>query len=286
VPVSLVRSGGTAGAGAAGLSPSRCRRDAAGACPTRPGRCVPDRTAGALSANNGNPDAHRRGAQHGIHFAHGGPDGQHHQPHPPSRRGRDHQRPGRRHGPGRAGRGPCHPRQRRPTAAGRPLRRVPVPQRPLHPLGGGPGAAASAHLNLNNRGQMVGAYLDAKGAARSFVKDPRGRVTTFAVPGAAATLPGASTTAAKSPARPSMPPGSPLASCASPPAGSPSSTSPAGRGSGRCWPSTTAARSPASRMRLAVAGAAVATALTVASAGASPPTPMGGSAPMGSKLQR
>jgi uncharacterized membrane protein len=56
------------------------------------------------------------------------------------------------------------------------------------PLRGVPGAAASAHLNLNNRGQVVGFYPDDQGVIRSFVKDRRGQVTTFAVPGAAATL--------------------------------------------------------------------------------------------------
>jgi uncharacterized membrane protein len=56
------------------------------------------------------------------------------------------------------------------------------------PLGGIPGAAVSSHLNVNNRGQVVGAYADGQGTLRAFVKDRRGRVTTFAVPGAAATL--------------------------------------------------------------------------------------------------
>jgi hypothetical protein len=40
------------------------------------------------------------------------------------------------------------------------------------------------------------------------------------------------------------------------------------------------------RLRLAVAGAAVLTALTAATAGASAPTPIGVAAPMGSRLQR
>jgi uncharacterized membrane protein len=56
------------------------------------------------------------------------------------------------------------------------------------PLGGVPGASTAGHINVNNRGQVVGGYLDAQGVARSFVKDRRGRVTTFAVPGAAATV--------------------------------------------------------------------------------------------------
>jgi uncharacterized membrane protein len=56
------------------------------------------------------------------------------------------------------------------------------------PLGGVRGAALTAHVNHNNRGQVVGFYVDAQGTWRSFVKDGRGRVTTFAVPGAQATL--------------------------------------------------------------------------------------------------
>lgn len=66
------------------------------------------------------------------------------------------------------------------------------------PLGTIPAAAAAGHVNRNNRGQVVGLYIDAAEAAsvppgqlppiRSFVEDPRGRVTTFAVPGASATL--------------------------------------------------------------------------------------------------
>jgi uncharacterized membrane protein len=54
----------------------------------------------------------------------------------------------------------------------------------------------TAHFNLNNRGQVVGLYVDAADAEatppgrlptiRSFVKDRRGRVTTFTVPGASA----------------------------------------------------------------------------------------------------
>jgi uncharacterized membrane protein len=56
------------------------------------------------------------------------------------------------------------------------------------PLGGIGGAALAAHVNHNNRGQVVGFYADAQGTWRSFVKDRQGRVTTFAVPGAQATL--------------------------------------------------------------------------------------------------
>jgi uncharacterized membrane protein len=66
------------------------------------------------------------------------------------------------------------------------------------PLGGVPGAQVTAHFNLNNRGQVVGLYVDAADAAatppgrlptvRSFVKDRHGRVTTFTVSGASATV--------------------------------------------------------------------------------------------------
>jgi Spy/CpxP family protein refolding chaperone len=49
---------------------------------------------------------------------------------------------------------------------------------------------------------------------------------------------------------------------------------------------STARTSLGRRLRLAVAGAAVVTALTVATAAAVALTPMGVSAPMGSKLQR
>jgi hypothetical protein len=85
------------------------------------------------------------------------------------------------------------------------------------PLGTIPGAAASGHVNANNRGQVVGLDVDAAEAAatrpgrlptiRSFVKDPRGRVTTFAVPGASATVATGITTAARS-SSPSWPPAS------------------------------------------------------------------------------
>jgi hypothetical protein len=66
------------------------------------------------------------------------------------------------------------------------------------PLGGVPGAQVAGHLNLNNRGQVVGAYPNSQGVFRSFVKDRAGRVTTFAVPGASATLAWASTTVGRS----------------------------------------------------------------------------------------
>lgn len=56
------------------------------------------------------------------------------------------------------------------------------------PLGAVPGAAVAGHVNINNRGQVVGFYSTDDGTLRSFVTDSRGRVRTFAVPGAAATL--------------------------------------------------------------------------------------------------
>lgn len=56
------------------------------------------------------------------------------------------------------------------------------------PLGGVPTAVAAGHNNVNNRGQTVGVYGDAQGTIGSFVRDRRGRVTTFAVPGASATV--------------------------------------------------------------------------------------------------
>jgi hypothetical protein len=77
----------------------------------------------------------------------------------------------------------------------------------FRPLAGIDGAAASAHVNINNRGQVVGVYFDAHGTIGSFVKDRHGQVTTFAVPAPRQPLPQASTTAARSPA-PTTTPGS------------------------------------------------------------------------------
>jgi uncharacterized membrane protein len=42
-----------------------------------------------------------------------------------------------------------------------------------------PGAAATAVLGINNRGQMVGSYIDADGAYHGFVRSRRGVVTTL-----------------------------------------------------------------------------------------------------------
>ena len=100
------------------------------------------------------------------------------------------------------------------------------------PLGGIPGAQMAAHLNLNNRGQVVGLYPDNQGVIRSFVKDRRGRVTTFAVPGAAATLAGgindrgqiAGTYLDAAPGGGPLRRGRSTGSCASPTGGSPPST--------------------------------------------------------------
>jgi uncharacterized membrane protein len=49
-----------------------------------------------------------------------------------------------------------------------------------------PGAAATAVLGINNRGHMVGSYIDAGGAYHGFVRERRGAVTTLPeAPGAA-----------------------------------------------------------------------------------------------------
>lgn len=56
------------------------------------------------------------------------------------------------------------------------------------PLGAVPGAEVAGHVNINNRGQVVGFYSTADGTLRSFITDVRDGVRTFAVPGAAATL--------------------------------------------------------------------------------------------------
>ena len=54
-----------------------------------------------------------------------------------------------------------------------------------------PGAAATFLVGINNRGQMVGSYIDAEGAYHGFVRDRRGRVTTLPeAPGAEPTAGG------------------------------------------------------------------------------------------------
>jgi uncharacterized membrane protein len=42
-----------------------------------------------------------------------------------------------------------------------------------------PGAATTAVLGINDRGQMVGSYIDAEGAYHGFLRDPKGAVTTL-----------------------------------------------------------------------------------------------------------
>ena len=42
-----------------------------------------------------------------------------------------------------------------------------------------PGAAATAVLGVNDRGQMVGSYIDARGAYHGFLRDTNGAVTTL-----------------------------------------------------------------------------------------------------------
>jgi hypothetical protein len=108
------------------------------------------------------------------------------------------------------------------------------------PLGNVPGAAIAAHVNVNNRGQVVGLYLDDQGTPRSFVKNRSGRVTMFAVPGATATLAAAVNDRGQvagtyytppyrlqDAAGTAPPPGTVHGSSVSPMAGSPPSTCPA-----------------------------------------------------------
>ncbi len=42
-----------------------------------------------------------------------------------------------------------------------------------------PGAAATGVFGINNRGQMVGSYIDADGGYHGFVRDRKGRITTL-----------------------------------------------------------------------------------------------------------
>jgi probable HAF family extracellular repeat protein len=58
------------------------------------------------------------------------------------------------------------------------------------PLEDVPGAGRTAHLAINNRGQTVGTCDDGAGPpVRGFLRDRRGRFTTFDVPGASSTWP-------------------------------------------------------------------------------------------------
>jgi hypothetical protein len=62
-----VVAGRAFGARAAGPSPSRGHRDAAGACPTRPAGAFRTEPAAPLVRTAGKSTQHRRGDQHGIH---------------------------------------------------------------------------------------------------------------------------------------------------------------------------------------------------------------------------
>ena len=73
-----------------------------------------------------------------------------------------------------------------------------------------PGAAATFLLGINNRGQMVGSYIDADGGYHGFLRDKRGAVTTLPeAPGADPRMeersPAASTIAAGSSVLPTTP---------------------------------------------------------------------------------
>jgi hypothetical protein len=57
--------------------------------------------------------------------------------------------------------------------------------------------AETAHLGINDSGEMAGGYDDGKGD-RGFMRDRRGRVTTIDIPGARGTAPRRSTTVARS----------------------------------------------------------------------------------------
>jgi YD repeat-containing protein len=52
-----------------------------------------------------------------------------------------------------------------------------------------PGAGAAEFPRINDRGQIVGSYVDAAGASHGFVRDARGRLTVIAIPGAKETAP-------------------------------------------------------------------------------------------------
>ena len=46
-----------------------------------------------------------------------------------------------------------------------------------------PGATATSVTDINDRGAMIGLYLDAGGAIHAFLRDPHGRVVTIDAPG-------------------------------------------------------------------------------------------------------
>ena len=81
-----------------------------------------------------------------------------------------------------------------PRRAGRRARpRLPVPgfllDRGRYTTVEAPNAATTTFaFGINNRGQIVGGYDDAMGRAHGFVRDHRGRFTTYDVPGAFATV--------------------------------------------------------------------------------------------------
>jgi hypothetical protein len=52
-----------------------------------------------------------------------------------------------------------------------------------------PGAGAAEFPRINDRGQIVGSYVDAAGASHGFLRDARGRLTLIAAPGAMETTP-------------------------------------------------------------------------------------------------
>jgi YD repeat-containing protein len=52
-----------------------------------------------------------------------------------------------------------------------------------------PGAGAAEFPRINDRGQIVGSYVDAAGASHGFLRDARGRLTRIAAPAAKETTP-------------------------------------------------------------------------------------------------
>jgi hypothetical protein len=195
--------GGTAGARAAGPSPSRGRGDAA--CWSLPGstdRCVADRTARALAANSGETDQHWR-SHHGI------------RPHGPAAgcgwpsSARPWSPPSPWAAPGLAANpdGGCSPDgvgalglTRPGTTTSITNASTPSTTRPRTPIPGflldrgrytkfdAPTAVTETGPNsINNRGQIVGGTGDPTVARVGYLLE-RGRVTTFSIPGAPLTF--------------------------------------------------------------------------------------------------
>jgi uncharacterized membrane protein len=84
------------------------------------------------------------------------------------------------------------------TSGGFMFRQGPFGRSVYTPLGKVPGAAITAHLGINNPGQITGTWIDndavptpdgTSDTGHGFVQDRRGHTTTFDVPGAAVTLP-------------------------------------------------------------------------------------------------